>query len=497
MRRYLLALDQGTTSSRAFLFTPEGEVVAMAQRELTQHYPEPGWVEHDPQEIWEGQLWAAREALRRAGVGGEEVIALGLTNQRETTLVWERDTGRPLHRAIVWQDRRTAPLCEALKAEGLEPLFRERTGLLLDPYFSGSKLAWLLEALPGLRERAERGEVLFGTVDTWLLYRLTGGRVHATDPSNASRTLLFNLHTLSWDEELLEALGIPRAMLPEVRPSDGDFGETLPGLFGAAIPIRGVLGDQQAALFGQAALDPGEGKCTYGTGAFLLLNTGDGPASPPEGLLTTLAWVMGERPTYALEGSVFVAGAVVGWLRDLGLVREAKEVEALAGEVADTGGVYLVPAFIGLGAPHWDPYARGAILGLTRGTGRAHLARAALEGVAFQVGEVALAMAEAAGVPLRELRVDGGMAANALFLQIQADLLGVPVLRPRVTETTALGAALMAGVGAGALDLEGVRGAWREEARFLPQMPEARRQALFLGWRRAVARAMGWAREEG
>lgn len=494
--KYLLALDQGTTSSRAILFSLEGRPVAMAQREFRQLYPRPGWVEHDPLEIWESQLGVAQEALRQAGVEAKEVVALGLTNQRETTLVFERGTGRPLYNAIVWQDRRTASLCGELKAQGLEPLFRERTGLLLDPYFSGTKLAWLLANVPGLRERAGKGEVLFGTVDTWLLYRLTGGRVHATDPSNASRTLLFNLHTLSWDEELLRILGIPPAMLPEVRPSDGEFGETLPELFGAPIPIRGVLGDQQAALFGQAALAAGQGKCTYGTGAFLLLNTGERPVSSPKGLLSTVAWSVRGKVSYALEGSVFMAGAVVGWLRGLGLIRESAEVETLAREVEDSGGVYLVPAFTGLGAPYWDPYARGALLGLTRGTRRAHLARAALEGVAFQVLDVVRAMEEA-GTPLKELRVDGGMAQNALFLEIQADLLGVPVLRPGATETTALGAAWMAGVGAGVLGLEAVREAWTLEARFLPRLSPSQREALHQGWRRAVERALGWAREEG
>lgn len=494
--KYLLALDQGTTSSRAILFSLEGRPVAMAQREFRQLYPRPGWVEHDPLEIWESQLGVAQEALRQAGVEAREVVALGLTNQRETTLVFEKGTGKPLHNAIVWQDRRTASLCQELKAQGLEPLSRERTGLLLDPYFSGTKLAWLLANVPGLRERAGRGEALFGTVDTWLLYRLTGGRVHATDPSNASRTLLFNLHTLSWDEELLEVFRVPRAMLPEVRPSDGDFGETLPELFGRAIPIRGVLGDQQAALFGQAALERGEGKCTYGTGAFLLLNTGERPVPSPKGLLSTVAWSVRGKVSYALEGSVFMAGAVVGWLRDgLGLVQESAQVEALAREVEDSGGVYLVPAFTGLGAPYWDPYARGAILGLTRGTTKAHLARAALEGVAFQMVDVVRTMEEA-GTPLKELRVDGGMVENALFLQIQADLLGVPVLRPKVTETTALGAALMAGVGAGAMGLGEVKAAWTLQARFDSRMPEARRQALHQGWRRAVERTLAWAEGE-
>jgi len=491
--RYLLALDQGTTSSRAILFTLQGEVVAVGRRAFRQLYPRPGLVEHDPREIWEGQLLAAQEALKAAGA--EEVLALGLTNQRETTLVWDRATGRPLHNAIVWQARRTAPLCEAFKEEGLEPLFRERTGLLLDPYFSGTKLLWLLENVPGLREKAERGEALFGTVDTWLIWNLTGGKVHATDPTNASRTLLFRLDRLEWDGELLDLLKVPRAMLPEVRPSDGDFGETLPELFGASIPIRGVLGDQQAALFGQAALLAGEGKCTYGTGAFLLLNTGERAIPSRKGLLTTVAWSLGGKATYALEGSVFVAGAAVGWLKEVGLIAESREVEALARSVEDAGGVYLVPAFTGLGAPYWDPCARGTILGLTRGTTRAHLAWAASEGVAFLVADVAEAIAEEAGLPLEELRVDGGMAENDLFLQIQADLLGRAVARPRVTETTALGAALMAGVGAGALDPEGVRRAWGLEARFLPQMPEDRRQALRRGWQRAVERALGFARE--
>ena len=494
---FLLALDQGTTSSRAILFTLEGRPVAVAKREFRQLYPKPGWVEHDPLEIWETTLWAAREVLRRAGAEAGEVLALGITNQRETTLVWDRKTGKPLHNAIVWQDRRTAPLCEALRARGLEPLFRERTGLLFDPYFSGTKLLWLLENVPGLRARAERGEVCFGTVDTWLIWNLTGGKVHATDPTNASRTLFFNLHTLAWDPELLEALGIPAALLPEVRPSDGDFGETLPELLGAPVPIRGVLGDQQAALFGQGALGEGEGKCTYGTGAFLLLNTGERPVLSERGLLATVAWSLGRKATYALEGSLFVAGAAVGWLKEVGLLQESREVEALAASVEDTGGVYFVPAFTGLGAPYWDPYARGTLLGLTRGTSRAHLARAALEGVAFQVRDVVLAMEEEAGVRLKVLKADGGMAQNRLFLKIQADLLGVPVVVPEVTETTALGAALMAGVGAGALSPEEVAGRYREAERFFPTMPEGRREALYRRWREAVERAQGWAKEEG
>lgn len=497
MAQYLLALDQGTTSSRAILFTLEGGLVAMAQRSFQQIYPAPGLVEHDPLEIWQTQLQTAQEVLARAGVAPGQVVALGITNQRETTLVWERETGKPLHNAIVWQDRRTAPLCDGLRARGLEALFRERTGLVLDPYFSATKLLWFLENLPGLRERAEKGEVCFGTVDAWLIYNLTGGKVHATDPTNASRTLLFNLHTLSWDDEILELLNLPKALLPEVYPSDGAFGETLPELLGVPIPIRGVLGDQQAALFGQAALEVGQGKCTYGTGAFLLLNTGERPVPGQRGLLTTVAWRLGDRATYALEGSVFIAGAAVQWLKDLGLIQESWETEALARQVEDTGGVYFVPALTGLGAPYWDPYARGAIFGLTRGTTRAHLARAALEGVAFQVRDVFLAMGRDAGLSPGELRTDGGMAQSDFFLQIQADLLGVPVLRPKATETTALGAALMAGVGAGVLSLEEVKAAWREAARFLPSLSEADREARYRGWREAVARSLGWARGAG
>ena len=491
--RYLLALDQGTTSSRAILFDLEGRPVSAAQQEFPQHFPRPGWVEHDPDDIWSTQIETARQALDRAGVSPAEVAAVGITNQRETTLVWERGTGRPLHRAIVWQDRRVAGLTDRLRAEGLEPEVRERTGLVLDPYFSGGKLAWLLDEVPGLRRRAEAGEVCFGTVDTWLVYRLTGGRVHATDVTNAGRTLLFDIRRLEWDERLLEIFGIPPAVLPDARPSAGVFGETDPELLGRAIPITGVAGDQQAALFGQACFDPGTAKNTYGTGAFVMMNTGGRPVLG-EGVLTTLAWQLeGREPVYALEGSIFVAGAAVQWLRDgLGLIESAPEVEALARRVPDTGGVYFVPALTGLGAPHWDPHARGLIAGVTRGTTAAHLARAALEAMAFQTRDAIVAMEKASGIALRELRADGGAAANDLLLQFQADVLGTPVLRPRVTETTALGAAYLAGVGAGLTDQGAIAGRWALDRRFTPAMDPGVREALCRGWHRAVERALGW-----
>ena len=491
--RYLLALDQGTTSSRAILFDLEGRPVSAAQQEFPQHFPRPGWVEHDPHDIWSTQIETARQALDRAGVSPAEVEAVGITNQRETTLVWERGTGRPLHRAIVWQDRRVAGLTDRLRAEGLEPEVRERTGLVLDPYFSGGKLAWLLDEVPGLRRRAEAGEVCFGTVDTWLVHRLTGGRVHATDVTNAGRTLLFDIRRLEWDERLLEIFGIPPAVLPDARPSAGVFGETDPELLGRAIPITGVAGDQQAALFGQACFDPGTAKNTYGTGAFVMMNTGGRPVLG-EGVLTTLAWQLeGREPVYALEGSIFVAGAAVQWLRDgLGLIESAPEVEALARRVLDTGGVYFVPALTGLGAPHWDPHARGLIAGVTRGTTAAHLARAALEAMAFQTRDAIVAMEKASGIALRELRADGGAAANDLLLQFQADVLGTPVLRPRVTETTALGAAYLAGVGAGLTDQGAIAGRWALDRRFTPAMDPGVREDLCRGWRRAVDRALGW-----
>lgn len=470
---YVLALDQGTTSSRAMLFDLERAdrgPIGVAQRPIQQCFPEPGWVEHDPEEIWATQLQVAREALQRAGVTARQLIALGITNQRETTIVWERATGKPVHRAIVWQDRRTAAFCEELarKEPATAELVRARTGLLLDPYFSGTKLRWLFDHVADLRRRAARGELCFGTVDSWLIYKLTGGRVHATDVSNASRTLLLNIHTLEWDTELLELLGIPEAanMLPAVQPSASAsaYGATEDELFGYPVPITGVAGDQQAALFGQDCLEPGMAKNTYGTGCFLLMNAGrqppagllSGPAassgkSPAGGLLATVGWQLpGEGPVYALEGSVFIGGAVVQWLRDgLGIIERSDQVEALARSVPDNGGVYFVPALTGLGAPHWDPYARGMIIGITRGTSRGHIARAALEAIAYQVRDVLRAMENASGIPVRELRADGGAAVNDLLMQFQADILGRPVLRPRMTELTALGAARLAGIGAG------------------------------------------------
>ncbi|REJ34939.1 MAG: glycerol kinase [Bacillota bacterium] len=495
-KRWVLALDQGTTSSRAILFDAAGRPAAMAQQEFRQLYPRPGWVEHDPEEIWSTQLATAREALAKAGVPAADVAAIGITNQRETTVLWERETGRPVAPAIVWQDRRTADMCHRLKADGAEAVVREKTGLVLDPYFSATKIAWLLDSVDGLRERARRGEIAFGTIDSWLVYRLTGGRVHATDYSNASRTMLFNIHTLEWDEELLELLGrIPRALLPQVLPSSHIYGETEPDLFGAAIPIGGIAGDQQAALFGQACFEPGMAKNTYGTGSFLLMNTGEKPVASRHGLLTTIAWGVDGSVKYALEGSVFVTGAAVQWLRDgLGIIGTAAETQDLARSVPDTGGVYLVPAFAGLGAPHWDPYARGVLVGITRGTTKAHVARAALEAIAYQSADVVRAMEQEAGVPLRALRVDGGAAVNDFLMQFQADVLDVPVERPAVTETTALGAAYLAGWAAGVWrDRDEIVSQWHLDRRFEPAMDAAQRDRLLDGWRRAVERSLGWA----
>ena len=494
---YLLSIDQGTTSSRATLYTPGGRTLATAGRTLAQHYPKPGWVEHDPEEIWQGVLASLREVLAAGALPLREIAGIGITNQRETTVVWERATGRPLNRAIVWQDRRTAEMTGRLKDAGLEPLIRERTGLLLDPYFSASKLAWLLENVPGLRARAEQGEVCFGTVDSWLVFRLSGGRSHVSDLSNASRTMLFDIQRLCWDEELLRLFGVPRAMLPEVLPSTALFGSSEAGLFGAEIPITGVAGDQQAALFGQGCFEPGMAKVTYGTGAFVVMNSGPCGA-PGEGVLTTIAWQLpGEKVTYALEGSIFIAGAAVQWLADgLGLFESASRVEALARSVPDSGGVYFVPALSGLGTPYWDPYARGVIAGLTRGSTAAHLARACLEAVAFQTLDAIRAMERSSGLALRELRVDGGAAANDLLLEIQADLLGAPVARPRCTETTSLGAAWLAGIGAGLCDTASLRQNWELDRDFLPTMEAGRRAELCRGWGRCVRLSLGWARDE-
>lgn len=492
---YLLALDQGTTGSRALVFETDGRVVAAARREFAQSYPRPGWIEHDAMEIRDTQLAAAEEALVKAGLHAADVRALGIANQRETTVIWERESGRAIAPAIVWQDRRTAPLCAELRGRGVEPMVRAKTGLGLDPYFSATKIAWLLEHVEGARARANRGELAFGTVDAWLVWNLTAGREHATDVTNASRTLLFDIHRLEWDTELLELFGVPRALLPEVRPSAANFGAAR--LAGGEISITGVAGDQHAALLGQACLEPGQVKNTYGTGAFVVANTGP-EAVASELLLTTPAWWLpGERPVYALEGSIFVAGAAVQWLRDgLGLIATAEQSEALAAGVPDSGGVSFVPALAGLGAPFWDPYARGTILGLTRGTTAAHLARATLEAIALRTRDVIEAMNAASGKPPGELRVDGGAARNDLLMQIQADLLGVSVVRPQVTETTALGAAWLAGLGAGVLGPAEVARWWREERRFEPTIGADERERRYGEWRRACERARGWAREE-
>jgi glycerol kinase len=489
---YVLALDQGTTSSRAIVFDREGVIRASAQREFRQIFPQPGWVEHDATEIWSTQAGVMHEVLARAGIGPRDIAAIGIANQRETTLVWERSTGRPIAHAIVWQDRRTAPRCDALRADGHGALFAQKTGLVLDAYFSGTKLAWLLDEIPGVRARAARGELAFGTIDTWLVWQLTAGRVHCTDPSNASRTLLFNIHTGDWDEELLALLDVPRAVLPQIVPSSGVCG--MARIDGVDVPVAGIAGDQQAALFGQGCLSPGMAKNTYGTGCFLLLNTGHQAVASRNHLLTTVAWQRDGITDYALEGSVFIGGAVVQWLRDgLNMIHNAAEVEALASSVPDNGGVVLVPAFAGLGAPHWDAYARGSIFGLTRGTTGGHVARAALEAIAFQSADVLAAMERDAGITLTELRVDGGAAANNLLLQFQADLLGVPVVRPRVLETTALGAAYLAGLATGywnsADDIAANRQIGR---RFEPAAVRDRIAGMRADWEKAVGRAKAW-----
>ena len=493
-RRYVLALDQGTTGSTALVVDPDGAVRGRGYAELPQRFPRAGWVEHDPEEIWQTTCQALARALGAARVSSSEVLAVGIANQRETTILWERASGRPVHNAIVWQCRRTAALCEALKAEGAEPEFREKTGLILDPYFSGTKIRWVLDEVPGARARAERGELAFGTVDAWLLWRLSGGAVHATDPSNASRTLCFNIRTLDWDEGLCRRLGVPTSVLPRVLPSAGVFAETAAGVLPGGIPVTGIAGDQQAALFGQACVEPGTAKNTYGTGCFALLNTGQTPVGSTRGLVTTVAWTVGHRTSYALEGSIFVAGAAVQWLRDgLGIIAEAGETQALAESVPDTGGVYLVPAFVGLGAPYWDPYARGTLVGLTRGTTRAHIARAALEAIAYQSRDVLDTMAEESGLPIRTLRVDGGAAVNDFLCQFQSDILGAEVLRPSVTEITGLGAAYLAGVGVGLWKTEDLAGRWKLERRFTPALAPAARDTAYAGWRRAVERSRAWA----
>lgn len=496
--KYILALDQGTTSSRAIVFDRSGGVMATAQKEFRQIFPQPGWVEQDGTDILASQLGTAAEAVARAGIGFDSIEAIGITNQRETTLVWDRKSGRPVCNAIVWQDRRTAAHCEQLRGAGLEPMFRARTGLVPDPYFSGTKIAWILDNVPGARERAEAGDLAFGTVDSWLLWNLTDGECHCTDASNASRTLLWNIHTGEWDPELLELLRVPACLLPAVRPSSGFFGETSARLFGGRIPVSGIAGDQQSALFGQMCRSPGMVKNTYGTGCFMLMHTGDRPVESRSGLLTTVAWRIGEKTEYALEGSVFSAGAAVQWLRDgLGIISSSAGVEALAASVPDSGGVVLVPAFTGLGAPHWDPYARGALFGLTRGTTAAHIARATLESIGFQVADLLDAMEREAGVPLAELRVDGGASVNDLLMQFQADLVGTRVVRPSNCEITAFGAACLAGLASGFWrDRDELVALWRPERVYEPTCPPDGMREARHRWARALSRSRGWAQED-
>jgi len=497
MSRYILALDQGTSSSRAVLIDEAGKPVVEASEAFRQIYPHAGWVEHDPEEIWSSQLAAAQEVLRKAGqigINASEVAAVGITNQRETTIVWERATGRPVCNAIVWQCRRTASMCDEMRSRGLEPMIRERTGLVIDAYFSGTKLRWILDNVDGARQKAERGELAFGTVDSWLIYRLTGGAVHVTDATNASRTMLYNLREGTWDADLLREFDVPEAVLPAIRPSSGVVGTTEKSLLGVEVPIAGMVGDQQASLFGQACFQPGMAKNTYGTGSFVLMHTGESPA-PSQTMLATVASQLGQSVNYALEGSIFVTGAAVSWLRDgLGIIGRDMEVESLASGVDSSDGVYFVPAFVGLGAPYWDQYARGAILGMTRGTTSAHIARAALEAIALQTHDVVEAMERESGVAMPELRVDGGAVRNDLLMQIQADVLGRRVVRSSVLETTAQGAAFLAGLGTGFWSTTGeLAQLWRSDRTFEPQMDEGAREELCAGWRRAVERARNWA----
>ncbi len=490
--RFILSLDQGTTSSRAIVFDQAGSIVAVAQKEFPQIFPKPGWVEHNPTDIWSTQAGVAAEVLQKAKLTAADIAAIGITNQRETTVVWDRASGQPICNAIVWQDRRTASICDALKKRKLDRVIRKKTGLVLDAYFSATKVQWILQHVPGARARAKRGELAFGTVDSWLVWNLTGGKVHVTDASNASRTMLYNIVKGDWDDQLLEIFGVPRSMLPEVKSSSEVYGHTT--LLGASIPIAGIAGDQQAALFGQACTKPGMVKNTYGTGCFMLMNTGTTPIASKNNLLTTVAWRIGTRTEYALEGSIFIAGAVVQWLRDgLGIIRSSADVEALAASVPDTHGVYLVPAFAGLGAPHWDQYARGILVGITRGTTSAHIARAALEGIALQVMDVLKAMEADSGITLKELRVDGGACANNLLMQLQADLLNCPVVRPKVAETTALGAAYLAGLAVGYWKNQAdIARQWQVDRRFKPSMKAAARTKMAAGWDKALGRAKGW-----
>ncbi len=492
MERYLLALDQGTSSSRAIVFNHKAEICSTAQKEFTQIFPQSGWVEHDPDEIWSSQAAVIAEAITKIGINGLSLAGIGITNQRETTIVWDKETGVPVYNAIVWQDRRTAAWCDQLKAEGKSELIREKTGLIIDAYFSATKIRWILDHVPGARERAEAGKLLFGTVDTWLIWKLTGGDVHVTDVSNASRTMLFNIHRLEWDEELLSLFDIPRSMMPEVRSSSEIYGHTRTTLFAHKVPIAGIAGDQQAALFGQQCTEPGMVKNTYGTGCFMLMNSGSQPIRSRNELLTTIAWKIGDQVNYALEGSIFVAGSVVQWLRDgLGIIRSSSEVEELAAQVKDTGGVYFVPALTGLGAPWWDPYARGLIDGLNRGTTAAHIARAALEGIAFQTMDIVNAMSEDAGIALKELRIDGGASRNNLMMQFQSDILNIPVTRPATTETTALGAAFLAGLATGYWESqEELKQLTGTECQFQPKASQEEVDEKIRGWKDAVARTL-------
>lgn len=499
MAKYVMALDSGTTSNRCILFNERGEMCSVAQKEFTQHFPKPGWVEHEPGEIWSTQLAVAREAMTKIGASAEDIAAIGITNQRETTIVWDKNTGQPVYPAIVWQCRRTSEYCDSLKEKGLTEKFREKTGLVIDSYFSGTKVKWILDHVEGARERAEKGMLLFGTVETWLIWKLTRGAVHVTDYSNASRTMLFNINTLEWDEEILKELGIPRSMLPQARASSEIYGETDPSFFGGRIPIAGAAGDQQAALFGQACFDQGEAKNTYGTGCFLLMNTGSKPVFSKNGLVTTIGWGIGGTITYALEGSIFVAGAALQWLRDeLRLIDSAADSEYFAQRVKDTNGCYVVPAFTGLGAPYWDQYARGTIVGLTRGVNKYHIIRATLESLAYQVNDVLEAMKADSGMDLSSLKVDGGASANDFLMQTQADLSSAPVNRPRCVETTAMGAAYLAGLAAGYWkDIEDVKRNWATDKIFVPAIDSEKREQMLEGWKRAVACSYGWARKDG
>jgi len=498
MTQYILALDQGTTSSRAIVFDKRGQMISVAQKEFTQIFPQPGWVEDDPAEIWSTQIGVAAEAIMKAGLTAKDIAAIGITNQRETTIVWDRATGKAIGNAIVWQDRRTASLCEAWKKQGLEPMIRDKTGLVLDAYFSGTKIKWMLDHIPGAREKANAGELAFGTVDSWLLWNLTAGKVHATDVSNASRTLLFNLHTQDWDNELLTIFDIPRSMLPEIRSNSEVYGYTQELLSSASIPVAGMAGDQQSALFGQLCHAPGMVKNTYGTGCFMLMHTGNKPVASKHNLLTTVAWKINGEMQYALEGSVFIAGAVVQWLRDgLKIIRESKEIEALAASVENNGGVYLVPAFAGLGAPHWEQHARGTILGITRGSEQGHIARAALESIAYQTRDVLVAMEGDSGIPIKELRVDGGATVNNALMQFQSDMLDVTVVRPKIIETTALGAAYLAGLAVGYWEsVDDLQGYWQADQKYTSTMHSEERQQHLKGWTRAVRAVLAWSKGE-